>query len=179
METITITRAEADQKIAEAGIFTYEALRRGPQYVNRCVNCEAETASHKGKRFCNDCDSNVATYRSKEAEKGDLHSQTCVKRSAKKREMESANFTRAEDENGEKHGHLFGVNTAAKAKKILKDSQCIQVWKLSGRNACTVAVNDENVETLINTGALSVVPRLMPREILALIVNEKRYEIRE
>jgi hypothetical protein len=150
----TITKAEAKRRLLTTKkICSADVERSGDKYVHRCVNCESETASHKGVRFCNACDADVATYRSCEAKEGDLFRMLLIPMVAEQRDapMQSKNFTG-------KGKVIFNAADYATAKRILDESENIQVWKM-GENV--PSEDAAELRRMIATGDLAGVPRLL------------------
>jgi len=110
--------------------------RRGDKVVNRCVNCESETATHEGERFCNHCNCFVPTYKSTEAAEGDLVTMQFIPRI---NPNGTKNWTPA-------GGECFGVATRAEADAIKRKHGLVGVLKMS--------------ETA--TGDMRALPRVIP-----------------
>ncbi len=135
-----------------AGLTTVKTIqsvtwrRRTDKFVNRCVTCEAETASHRGERFCNDCDAFVATYRSKEASAGDVVRMQFIPRI---NPNGTKNWTPA-------GGYMFNAPSQAAADVIKRRKGLFQCLKFSEQ---VPSENRDELAALVASGDLPSVPR--------------------
>lgn len=121
--------------------------RRVDKYVNRCVNCDSETASHAGERFCNQCDEVVTTYKSKEAEAGDIVRMQFIPRI---NPNGTKNWTPA-------GGFLFNARSQEEAERIKREKGLFQCLKFSEQ----VPTDDANeLAGLVHSGDLPAMPRV-------------------
>jgi len=145
---------------ASARIFTTSKIcsakwrRRSDKFVHRCIECDADTASHRGERFCNNCDAFVQTYKAKEASKGDIIQMQFIPKIAANRdsEMKSKNFTGV-------GGNIFNADTFEQGQETLRNKGLIQCWKM-GEQVPTD--NADDLRGLIASGDLQGVPRCLP-----------------
>lgn len=121
--------------------------RRVDKVVQRCVDCDAETASHEGDRFCNSCDGFVATYPSKEAEAGDIVRMQFIPRI-------NSNGTKNWTPSG---GFIFGVKTLAEAERIKRERGLVQCLKMGEQVPDETEVNA--AVRMIQSNDLKAVPR--------------------
>lgn len=122
--------------------------RRVDKWVKRCVDCDAETASHAGDRFCNNCNEVVATYDSKEAEAGDIVRMQFIPRINPRG---TKNWTPA-------GGYLFNAKSQAEADEIKRRRGLFQCLKFSEQ--MEVPTNDANeLAELVHSGDLPALPR--------------------
>ena len=135
-----------------AGLATVKTIqsvtwrRRRDKYVHRCVNCEAETAIHKGERFCNTCNAFVPTYKSKEAEAGDIVRMQFIPRI---NPNGTKNWTPA-------GGYMFNAPTREAAEEIKRRKGLFQCLKFSEQ----VPSDDANeLAALVASGDLPSLPR--------------------
>ncbi len=121
--------------------------RRVDKFVKRCVTCDAETACHRGQRFCNACDEFVATYNAKEANKGDVVKMQLIPRI---NPLGTKNWTPS-------GGFIFNARTREAAEAIKRDKGLMQVLKMGEQ------VPDETLDAdataMIASGDLRAVPR--------------------
>jgi hypothetical protein len=120
--------------------------RRVDKHVKRCVNCESETASHAGDRFCNNCNETVATYDSCEAKAGDVVRMQFIPRI-------NANGTKNWTPAG---GFIFNARSQEEADEIKRRRGLFQCLKFTEQ----VPSEDANdLAALVNAGDLRAVPR--------------------
>ena len=120
--------------------------RRRDKIVKRCVNCEAETAIHRGERFCNDCNEFVGTFDSTEAKAGDVVRMQFIPRI-------NANGTKNWTPAG---GFIFNAKSRAEAEQIKRDKGLVQCLKMGEQ----VPTDDANeLARLVHAGDLRALPR--------------------
>jgi len=120
--------------------------RRSDKIVKRCVQCEAETATHRGQRFCNACDEFVATYDAKEAEAGDVVRMQFI---PKINPEGTKNWTPA-------GGFIFNAPTREAAEAIKRRKGLIQCLKMGEQ----MPTNDaDEIRAMIDAGDLKALPR--------------------
>lgn len=169
MSTITSDRVMA-RLVTTSKICSAKWRRRTDKSVNRCVNCETETASHKGEQFCKACNCNVTTYKSKEARKGDIIQMQFIPKIAANRlhAMKSKNFTGV-------GRNIFNAPTFAEGQEILRKTGNIQVWKM-GEQVPTD--NADDLRAMIATGDLQGVPRCLPvGDLVEITFDGETHEI--
>lgn len=121
--------------------------RRVDKAVFRCITCDAETALHRGQRFCNDCNDFVATYKSMEATEGDVVRMQFIPQINPKG---TKNWTPA-------GGFLFNAPSKAEADRIKEKHGLFQCLKMSEQ----VPTDDANeLARLVSAGDLPALPRV-------------------
>jgi len=136
-----------------AGLSTVKTIqsvtwhRRVKKIVHRCVNCEAETATHEGERFCNACNAFVATYQSTEAEQGDIVRMQFIPRI---NPNGTKNWTPA-------GGYMFNAPTREAAEAIKREKGLFQCLKMSEQVPADANANE--LARLVASGDLPSVPR--------------------
>jgi hypothetical protein len=121
--------------------------RRRDKIVKRCVNCEAETATHRGDRFCNGCNEFVGTYDSTEAAAGDVVRMQFIPRI---NPDGTKNWTPA-------GGFIFNAKSRAEAEAIKRRKGLFQCLKMGEQMPDDAEANE--VAALVHSGDLRALPR--------------------
>ena len=142
-----------DRQTFIAGLSTVKTIqsvtwrRRRDKFVKRCVNCETETARHKGDDFCNKCNAFVPTFKSKDAAAGDIVRMQFIPRINPEG---TKNWTPA-------GGFCFNAPTREAAEAIKLEKGLFQCLKFSEQ----VPTEDANeLARLVHSGDLPSVPRM-------------------
>jgi len=139
--------------------------RRCDKFVKRCINCNTEIATIKGKKFCRNCNSIVDTYDIKKANKGDIVSLQFIPKIPQK----TVNFEVA-------GGFFANAKSKAEAEKIKKKHGLIQCLKMGEQMPDNTNVDD--ARNMIASGDLRAVPRCFGvNDVITWKAEGETYEI--
>jgi len=136
-----------------AGLVTVNTIqsitwhRRCEKVVKCCDNCGAETATHDGSQFCNECNDFVPTSPCVAAEAGDLVRMQFIRRINREG---TKNWTPS-------GGHLFNAPTQEAVEAIKRQKGIFQCLKFSEQVPDDADAGE--LARLVNAGDLPAVPR--------------------